>query len=123
MKTFRRLFSFCAKETQCECISLLSCEKRSVNLESYLWRPRFSQKTNKRHHPDHLLYSGFCSFFGRVVDTISCFQVLLTFRVVYMCSSLLQLAPGSHDLSQVERKINVAKAQQILKMTIFDHLE
>ena len=29
------------------------------------------------------------------------------FEVVYMCSSLVQLAPGSCDLSQVEKMITV----------------
>ena len=33
--------------------------------------------------------------------------------VVYMCSSLLQLAPGSRDLSQAEKK-----AEEIAKMRI-----
>ena len=37
-----------------------------------------------------------------------------------MCSSLLQLAPGSRDLSQTEKRINVltCKAEQIRKMTL-----
>jgi hypothetical protein len=29
------------------------------------------------------------------------------YKVVYMCSSLLQLAPGSCDLSQAENRITV----------------
>ena len=38
-------------------------------------------------------------------------------KMVYMCSSLLQLAPGSRDLSQGEKRITV---MQIHKMsTIF----
>ena len=37
--------------------------------------------------------------------------------LVYMCSSVLQLAPGSCDLSQDEKKIAVHKAEQIHKMT------
>jgi hypothetical protein len=35
-----------------------------------------------------------------------------------MCSSLLQLAPGSHDLSQAEKIITIIKAEQIHKMTL-----
>ena len=34
-----------------------------------------------------------------------------------MCSTLLQLAPGSHDLCQAEKEITVCKAEQIHKMT------
>ena len=36
-----------------------------------------------------------------------------------MCSSLVQLAPGSRDLSQAEKRITVMlyKAEQIPKMT------
>ena len=37
--------------------------------------------------------------------------------VVYMCSTLLQLAPGSHDSPQAEKRITVRKAEQIHKMT------
>jgi hypothetical protein len=36
-------------------------------------------------------------------------------QVVYICSSFWLF--GSHDLSQAEKKITVAKAEQILKMT------
>ena len=32
--------------------------KRSVNLESNLWSPGFSQKTNETHYPKHFFYSG-----------------------------------------------------------------
>ena len=46
-------------------------------------------------------------------------------KVVYICSRIWLLAVGSRDLSQAEKKITVAKAEQIqlfsLKMTIFDH--
>ena len=38
-------------------------------------------------------------------------------KVVYMCSSLLQLAVGSHDLSQAEKEITVCKADRIHKKT------
>ena len=31
---------------------------RSVNLKRNLWSPQFSQKTNKTHYLEHLLYSG-----------------------------------------------------------------
>ena len=34
-----------------------------------------------------------------------------------MCSSLLQLAPGSRDLSQAEKKITVVKPEQTHKVT------
>ena len=34
-----------------------------------------------------------------------------------MCSTLLQLAPGSYDLPQAEKRITVRKAEQIHKMT------
>ena len=34
-----------------------------------------------------------------------------------MCSSLLQLALGSRDLSQAEREITASKAEQKQKMT------
>ena len=34
-----------------------------------------------------------------------------------MCSSLLQLAHGSHDLFHAEKRITVCKAEQIHKMT------
>ena len=37
--------------------------------------------------------------------------------VVYMYSNFLQLAPGSRDLSQVEKVIAVCKAEQINKIT------
>ena len=40
-----------------------------------------------------------------------------------MSFNILQLAVGSRDLSQAEKKITVAKAEQILKMTAFDHFE
>ena len=37
-------------------------------------------------------------------------------KVVYMCSSLLQLASGSRDLSQAEKRITgIYKAEQIKK--------
>ena len=38
-------------------------------------------------------------------------------QVVYMCSSLLQLAVGSHDLSQAEKEITACKADRIHKKT------
>ena len=39
--------------------------------------------------------------------------------MVYMCSSLLELAPGLRDLSQAEKKITViCKAEQIKKLTL-----
>ena len=34
-----------------------------------------------------------------------------------MCSTMLQLTPGSRDISQAEKEINVCKAEQIHKMT------
>ena len=37
-----------------------------------------------------------------------------------MCCSLLQLAPGSRDLSPAERENNSCKAEQIHKMTLLD---
>ena len=44
---------------------------------------------------------------------------------VYICSRIWLLAVGSLEISQAEKKITVAKAEQIqlfsLKMTIFDH--
>ena len=47
-----------------------------------------------------------------------------------MCSSLLQLAPGSRDLSQAEKKICVFTSLETHKMTTvftqndnFDHFE
>ena len=50
-------------------------------------------------------------------------------KVVYMCSSLLQLAPGSRDLSQAEKKITVVKDEQtqngkscrVVNLLIFDN--
>ena len=33
--------------------------------------------------------------------------------VDYMCSSLLQMAPGSHDLIQAEKRITVCKFAQL----------
>ena len=38
--------------------------------------------------------------------------------MVHICSSLLHLAPGSHDLSQAEKRINVMKAEKIKKITL-----
>ena len=38
-------------------------------------------------------------------------------KVVYMSSCFLQLAVGSHDLSQAEKEITVCKADQIHKKT------
>ena len=38
-------------------------------------------------------------------------------QVVYMCSSLLQLAHGSRDLSQAKKEITACKAEKIHKMT------
>ena len=37
--------------------------------------------------------------------------------MVYIWSSILHLAVGSHDLSQAEKEITVCKAEQIYKMT------
>ena len=37
--------------------------------------------------------------------------------MVYMCSSLLELAPGLRDLSQAEKKITVVKPEQTQKVT------
>ena len=37
------------------------------------------------------------------------FFICLRCKVVYMCSSLLQLAPGSRDLSLAEKRITVSK--------------
>ena len=38
--------------------------------------------------------------------------------MVYICSSLLHLAPKSHDLSHAEKRITVVKAEQIRKITL-----
>ena len=35
-----------------------------------------------------------------------------------MCTSLLQLAPGSRDLSQAEKIITIYKAEQIHKIRV-----
>jgi hypothetical protein len=42
----------------------------------------------------------------------------VTHWVIYICSSSWLLANKSRDLSQVEKKITVVKADQIHKMTI-----
>ena len=39
-------------------------------------------------------------------------------RLVYMCTNLLPLAPGSLDLSQAKKRIIVCKAEQIHKLTL-----
>ena len=38
-------------------------------------------------------------------------------KLVYMCSTLLQLAPGSRDLSQAKKQMTLCNAGQIYKMT------
>ena len=40
-----------------------------------------------------------------------------TYRVVYICSTLIQLAVESCDLSQAEKEITACKAEQIHNMT------
>ena len=51
---------------------------RPKNLESNLCYPQFFQK-NEKNRPQ---VEFFCSFFGRIEDTIICFQDLLTFNDV-----------------------------------------
>ena len=53
-----------------------------------------------------------CALWGQAqieIPRISPFIAFVT-KVVYMCSSLVQLSPGSRDLSQAEKGIAVSKA-------------
>ena len=70
-------------------------------------------------HPSHLILSDLIQVgLFEFEFSLESFGSGISTKVVYMCFSLLQLAPGSRDLSQAEKRIGICYVKLFsLKMT------